>query len=244
VAGDRSRGDASRRDSESPRREGRRQDRLGPVLGSMLGSAQSVNTNPGSQKAKKSMNQRPADRFGGCTHPPVERHSVVVPSPGPTFEIRRTLRRMAAGFAESPGLERFSFVLRTSWAWAGSTIPQAPKERRFIAWGRQPQDPETRQEKPFPAPTFQTYVRIVGATGASRGRALLSPRLGLGTGKSRGRLGTSWGLRLQAMNCRRCAAGEKSLDIAECDLVGGDEANGIIRAQDLRGKALDEAVEP
>src|SRR5208337_3284131 len=34
-----------------------------------------------------------------------------------------------------------------------------------------------------------------GATGASRGRALLSPRLGLGTGKRKGRLGTSWGLR-------------------------------------------------
>src|SRR5271157_2906603 len=80
---------------------------------------------PESQEIEKSMNQRPADRFGGGTHPPVERHSVVDPSPGPTFEIRRTLRRMAAGFAESPGLERFSFVLRTSWAWAGSTIPQA-----------------------------------------------------------------------------------------------------------------------
>ena len=105
MAGDRSRGDASRRDSESPRREGRRQDRLGRVLGSMLGSAQTVNTNPGSQEIEKSMNQRPANRFGGCTHPPVERHSVVVPSPGPTFEIRRTLRRMAAGFAESPGLD-------------------------------------------------------------------------------------------------------------------------------------------
>ena len=50
MAGDRSRGDASRRDSESPRREGRRQDRLGRVLGSMLGSAQTVNTNPGSQQ--------------------------------------------------------------------------------------------------------------------------------------------------------------------------------------------------
>src|SRR5271157_3525058 len=35
-------------------------------------------------------------------------------------------------------LERFSFVLRTSWTWAGSTIPRAPKERQFIAWGRQP----------------------------------------------------------------------------------------------------------
>src|SRR5271166_4447995 len=35
-------------------------------------------------------------------------------------------------------LERFSFVLRTSWAWAGSTIPQAPKERQFIAWGVSP----------------------------------------------------------------------------------------------------------
>ena len=110
MAGDRLRGDASRRDSESPRREGRRQDRLGRVLGSMLGSAQTVKTNPGSQeieeaKKSKSMNQRLANRFGGCTHSPVERHSVVVSSPGPTFEIRRTLRRMAAGFAESPGLD-------------------------------------------------------------------------------------------------------------------------------------------
>ena len=26
-------------------------------------------------------------------------------------------------------------MLRTSWVWAGSTIPQAPKERRFVAWG-------------------------------------------------------------------------------------------------------------
>ena len=43
----------------------------------------------------------------------------------------------------------FSFELRTSWVWAGSTIPQAPKERQFIAWGRQPQDPETRQKKLF-----------------------------------------------------------------------------------------------
>ena len=52
MVGDRSRGDASRRDSESPRREDRRQDRLGRVLGSMLGSAQTVNTNPGSQEAR------------------------------------------------------------------------------------------------------------------------------------------------------------------------------------------------
>jgi len=50
MVGNRSRGDASRRDSESPRREGRRQDRLGRVLGSMLGSAQTVKTNPGSQE--------------------------------------------------------------------------------------------------------------------------------------------------------------------------------------------------
>ena len=63
MAGDRSRGNASRRDSESPRREGRRQDRLGRVLGSMLGSAQTVNTNPGSQEAKKS--RRLILRFGG-----------------------------------------------------------------------------------------------------------------------------------------------------------------------------------
>src|SRR5271157_4038049 len=51
-----------------------------------------------------------------------------------------------------PHLERFSFVLRTSWAWAGWTILHAPKERQFIAWGRQPQDPETRKKKPFTAP--------------------------------------------------------------------------------------------
>jgi len=30
-------------------------------------------------------------------------------------------------------LERFPFVLRTSWVWAGSTNPQAPKERRCAA---------------------------------------------------------------------------------------------------------------
>src|SRR5271157_3644702 len=92
MVGNRSRGDASRRDSESPRREGRRQDRLGRVLGSMLGSAQTVKTNPGSQeieeaKKSKSMNQRLANRFGGCTHSPVERHSVVVPSLGPTLWV-------------------------------------------------------------------------------------------------------------------------------------------------------------
>jgi len=29
---------------------------------------------------------------------------------------------------------------------------QAPKERQFIAWGLQPQDPETRKKKPFTAP--------------------------------------------------------------------------------------------
>src|SRR5208337_1641843 len=61
-----------------------------------------------------------------------------------------------------------------AWAWAGWTIPQAPKERQFIAWGRKPQDPDTRQKKPFPAPA------------------------GLGSGKRKGRLGTSWGWRLQA----------------------------------------------
>ncbi len=77
--------------------------------------------------------------------------------------------------------ERFFFVLRTSWVWAGSRIPQAPKERQFIAWRRQPQDSETRQKKPFPAPAGRQ---------SRRGRALLSPRLGLGTGKGWGR---GWG---------------------------------------------------
>src|SRR5208337_4560044 len=55
-------------------------------------------------------------------------------------------------------IERFSFVLRTSWAWAGSTIPQSPKERQFIAWGRQPEDPETRQKKPFSSPGGATVA--------------------------------------------------------------------------------------
>ena len=50
-----------------------------------------------------------------------------------------------------------------------------------------------------------------GATAASRGRALLSPRLGLGMGKGKGRLGTSWGIRPQAMNFRRYAAGENGM---------------------------------
>jgi hypothetical protein len=43
---------------------------------------------------------------------------------------------------------------------------------------------------------------------------------------------------------RRIPAIESNTFPSECDLVGGDEANGIIRAQDLRGKALDEAVAP
>jgi hypothetical protein len=51
-------------------------------------------------------------------------------------------------------------------------------------------------------------IWYVGATRASRGRALLSPRLGLGTGKGSARPGTSWGLRTQATNCRRNAAVE------------------------------------
>ena len=38
-----------------------------------------------------------------------------------------------------------------------------------------------------------TLIWYVGATRASRGRALLSRRLGLGTGKGSARLGTSWG---------------------------------------------------
>ena len=75
------------------------------------------------------MNQRPADRFGGCTHPPVERHSVVVPSPGPTFEIRRTLRRMAAGFAESPGLDCFVTIWNGREAWEYPGLPRLQPEK-------------------------------------------------------------------------------------------------------------------
>ena len=81
------------------------------------------------------MNQRPADRFGGGTHPPVERHSVVDPSPGPTFEIRRTLRRMAAGFAESPGLDCFVTIWngREAWEYPGLPRLQPERWRRVVA---------------------------------------------------------------------------------------------------------------
>jgi hypothetical protein len=46
----------------------------------------------------------------------------------------------AAGHSQGLALaqhppERFPFVLRTSWAWAGSTIPQAPKIRTYV-WPR------------------------------------------------------------------------------------------------------------
>ncbi len=55
--------------------------------------------------------------------------------------------------------------------------------------------------------TKESFSSPDWATRASRGRAVLSPRLGLGTGNGRARLGTSWGLRPQAMNFRRYAAG-------------------------------------
>src|SRR5271157_2850774 len=81
------------RNSKTPRREGHRQDRLGRVLGSMLGSAQTVNTNPGSKGCTESMSRCHAYRSGGCTHPPMACHSGVVPSPGATFDIRPNLRK-------------------------------------------------------------------------------------------------------------------------------------------------------
>ena len=98
-------------------------------------------------------------------------------------------------------LKRFSFVLRTSRVWAGSTIPQAPKERQFIAWGRQPQDPETRQKKPFQPRRGDS-------------RAVAEPYCRPDWGLERlGPLGTSWGLRLQGMDFRRYAAGENTDDL-------------------------------
>ena len=64
--------------------------------------------------------------------------------------------------------------------------------------GRQPQDPGETTKDAFSSP--------IGAARASRGRALLSPDWGSEQGT--GRLGTSWGLRLQATNFRRYAARE------------------------------------
>ena len=100
-------------------------------------------------------------------------------------------------------IERFSFVLRTSWAWAGSTIRQAPKERQFIACGRQPQDPETHQEKFYPAPAGRQPRAVAEPS--------CRPDWGSERGRGKGRLGTSWGLRPQAMNFRRYAAGENGM---------------------------------
>ncbi len=60
-----------------------------------------------------------------------------------------------------------------------------------------------RASAPGPGDTSKEVLSSPGgATAASRGRALLSPRFGLGTGKGKGRLGTSWGLRL---GCPVCA---------------------------------------
>jgi hypothetical protein len=107
----------------------------------------------------------------------------------------------ASRSTRSVGREPEATVLRTSWAWAGSTIPQAPKEREFIAWGRQPQDPETRQKKPFPAPTGR------------HARAMAESSHRPDWGSERGSAGVAWGwdilrLRPQATNFRRCAAGK------------------------------------
>jgi hypothetical protein len=83
-------------------------------------------------------------------------------------------------------------------AWAGSTIPQAPKERQFIAWGVSPRTQERRQKMPFPAPSGR-HARAVAES---------SCRPDWGSEQGTGRLGTSWGLRLQATNFRRYAARE------------------------------------
>ena len=83
-------------------------------------------------------------------------------------------------------------------AWAGSTIPQAPKERQFIAWGVSPRTQERRQKMPFPAPSGR-HARAVAEP---------SCRPDWGSEQGTGRLGTSWGLRLQATNFRRYAARE------------------------------------
>jgi len=42
---------------------------------------------------------------------------------------------------------------------------------------------------------------------------------------------------------RMIPAIESNTSPSECNFVGGDDANGISRARDVRGKALDEAVD-
>src|SRR5208337_3303179 len=54
--------------------------------------------------------------------PPAFCHREQWVSPFAAASVSSTLVRL--------GFEQFSFVLRTSWARAGSTIPQAPEERR------------------------------------------------------------------------------------------------------------------
>ncbi len=225
MAGDRSRGDASRRDSESPRREGRRRT---DSVRSWGVCSDRLNPSTRTREARKPRN-REIDE--SAPRSPVRwLHSSVS---GASFRGRSIARadirdpahprRMAAGFAESPGLELVFLRVAHVLGLGGLDNSSGSEGATVHSLGASAPGPGDTSREAFSSP--------VGATGASRGRALLSPRLGLGTGKSRCRLGTSWGLRLQAMNCRRCAAGEKSLDIAECDLVGGDEANGIIRAR-------------
>src|SRR5208337_5298752 len=82
-------------------------------------------------------------------------------------------------------LERFSFVLRTSWAWAGSTIPQAPKERQFIAWGVSPRT--QREDKRI---LFQPRR---GDTREPRPSRPVAP-IGAGNGERQGSLGHVLGL--------------------------------------------------
>ncbi|MGA7502354.1 MAG: hypothetical protein WBX00_37135 [Isosphaeraceae bacterium] len=113
-----------------------------------------------------------------------------LPAPGPATARQKKGLSLAARAV----FLRVAHVL----AWAGSTIPQAPKERQFIAWGVSPRTQERRQKMPFPAPSGR-HARAVAEP---------SCRPDWGSEQGTGRLGTSWGLRLQATNCRRYAARE------------------------------------
>jgi len=67
--------------------------------------------------------------------------------------------------------------------------------------GRQPQDPEIRQEKPFPAST--------GRHARAAAEVSVAP-IGARNGEGDGSLGDILGLAPQAINCRRYAAGENT----------------------------------
>ena len=107
----------------------------------------------------------------------------------PEVPYRNSARRLSAPWALCPGihgrrncpcLERFSFVLRTSWACRLDNSSSSEGATVHSLGASAPGPGDTSKE---------AFSSSAGATGASRGRALLSPRWG----SKRGRARVAWG---------------------------------------------------